>query len=1661
MQSKLRKVLALLGVLAMLCTLLPLGAMSVAAEETNLLVNGDFEAGNVGELPTGWSAQNTSKQYAMTTTAQTHDGSYAAALGYRYTNFVLYQDVEVQANTRYTVTFWYKSTNTSSSTGAGAYLFGVYGNGSVGNTNSDPAGTLIDSTATEVELDYHNSDWTKVTYTFNSGSNTSVRVAFSPKQNKTNFDANSGSEFMYVDGVSMTAGGSATPPIVSWDFEDNDVGFTSGGPGQTIVVDPDDSTNHVLYWACDSKYGDIRKTITLEKNTDYVFNFKMKTSQGGSAFITVQTSSWGEYDQVSFNTKTEWTEHTIEFNTGDTYDSVMLKIQNNGTIQNFWVDDFTVTKKEKAPEPDNGETTETPVLDLDWEDGVAKFKYGSVVAEGPDGSNCFNWTSGGNYDSTYLTVNGVDQNAEYVISFKAKADASRSTFITIQSGNWANYYYNESFKPTTEWAEYTITTNVKDYPTGGSILFKFQDGGTATTLWIDDLTVAKLIVPEEEESDNLVINGDFETGSLTGWNKHQSTVISTEAHSGSYAVNLKGNGGWGGMLDQTISVTPGVKYTVSLWLKTKANGVNVQIKDGGTSGTNMASKWFVATDWTQLTWEVVPTTSAICFNFCGGGNGIAEDVLVDDITLIGEKVASDDGFIKNGDFETGTSDNWNVHGSTTVSKAAANSSKYGLELIGDGGWGGLADQNFATEIGHTYAVTFSYKVVANGVNIQVQNPVGTTVKSKWATETSWTTMTLEFTAVDTTTRFNVCGGGNGLATTVYMDDIKVVEVKDPNFDGYIWNGDFEAGSMTKWEIAQQTTLSTEAAKNGKYGAKLIGNGGWGGCLTQRDIAVEVGKTYKLSFWYKTPKNGLNMTLKDQDNQNTKLAGNYLSGKQDWTLYEVTFESGYVTKLVLNFSGSGKNTTDELWIDDIKLENLSGDEMDRCEILKNSGTSIRDVDDNSRGLAFRFFVGVEGAQLKAGTSNVYQSGTGTMKLFNYADAIGTLIEAGAIVSNDPAVGTGDMTMANVDGGHTIKVPAKHLTDLSENEIGFAVRIINIPDDHVGTEIYARPYYTYEINGEQVTVYGNITNENYQAVASVRRSLKILAIGNSFSVDAMQNYLYDVLKSADYDQVILGNLYVGGCSLDTHWGYISAKSGSYEFYKNDDNGKWVKTPGYDALTALQEETWDVITVQQASPNSGQPETYGNLQNIVNWIHQYKTNPNAKVLWHMTWAYQQDSTHEAFPNYGSDQMTMYNAIVNAAQNTAMKVEGIDGIIPAGTAIQNLRQTLGDTLTADGYHLNDQHGDYTASLTWYAAITGETLDLVDYAPTSVANDVFNIKRAVGRAIIKPYEVSNMGETVLISGSDFQASTWDKNIANMDKVLGAIKDNDGYELFDGFLFAGDYTPQHGHDNATEGIGVLNEYTNGFVIGNKVYAEGNHDAPTVELLSPYGNNDPVGGTYGVFVFHEEDYGQFGGTSANDVAADLKAYFDEKIQSGWDTKKPIFVMTHVPLHFNWRTVSDYGAGKNAEGIVEALNYGGEHGFNVIFLYGHNHSGDYDAYLGGASIYLAKGDTMLIAKPENYKEYQEVELKFTYLNSGYVGYFPDFGNGTDYTLSMTTFRIRDDGAVIITRYDQDGYTDLKAKGVPHSANEHNVTIPVNEDVYGPQRIVTATSDEEYNG
>ena len=55
MQTKLRKLLAVLACLMLVCTMLPLSTLVVSAE-TGVIANADFESGSAGSLPSNWKA---------------------------------------------------------------------------------------------------------------------------------------------------------------------------------------------------------------------------------------------------------------------------------------------------------------------------------------------------------------------------------------------------------------------------------------------------------------------------------------------------------------------------------------------------------------------------------------------------------------------------------------------------------------------------------------------------------------------------------------------------------------------------------------------------------------------------------------------------------------------------------------------------------------------------------------------------------------------------------------------------------------------------------------------------------------------------------------------------------------------------------------------------------------------------------------------------------------------------------------------------------------------------------------------------------------------------------------------------------------------------------------------------------------------------------------------------------------------------------------------------------------------------------------------------------------------------------------------------------------------------------------------------------------------
>ena len=261
--------------------------------------------------------------------------------------------------------------------------------------------------------------------------------------------------------------------------------------------------------------------------------------------------------------------------------------------------------------------------------------------------------------------------------------------------------------------------------------------------------------------------------------------------------------------------------------------------------------------------------------------------------------------------------------------------------------------------------------------------------------------------------------------------------------------------------------------------------------------------------------------------------------------------------------------------------------------------------------------------------------------------------------------------------------------------------------------------------------------------MKKEIKLLAIGNSFSVDALQ-YFYQIASSLGVEKIEIGNLYIGSCSLERHLRNITNEVPEYTYYTNYD-GTWVEHPNHTVNDAILSNKWDYVSFQQVSSLSGQEESYNetltNLMLEVKRLLKENNNENAKFIWHMTWAYQSNSTHPGFVNYNNDQLNMYNNIIKSVQNKIETNNEFKVIIPNATSIQNARTSkLGDTLTRDGFHMSYDLGRYITGLMFVKQLLNLDINNIAYYPEGVTEEQKDIAiKAVNNAFINPYKITNI----------------------------------------------------------------------------------------------------------------------------------------------------------------------------------------------------------------------------------------------------------------------------------------------------------------------------------
>ncbi len=216
------------------------------------------------------------------------------------------------------------------------------------------------------------------------------------------------------------------------------------------------------------------------------------------------------------------------------------------------------------------------------------------------------------------------------------------------------------------------------------------------------------------------------------------------------------------------------------------------------------------------------------------------------------------------------------------------------------------------------------------------------------------------------------------------------------------------------------------------------------------------------------------------------------------------------------------------------------------------------------------------------------------------------------------------------------------------------------------------------------------------------MKVLSIGNSFSGNA-QRYLHRLAKHNGVNMRTV-NLFIGGCSLQTHyWNMLDDRDDYAYVFNGEYTGLKVSI-----RQALRSDSWDVVTLQQASPYSPKFATYSPyIEELAAYVRKYC--PHAKIILHETWAYAEGSERLINGMHFEKAEDMLSAIRESYKKAAELISA-DGIIPCGEAML-AAEKAGLCMHEDTAHASNGVGCYLLGLTWLKYLTG----------ADISNDTFN----------------------------------------------------------------------------------------------------------------------------------------------------------------------------------------------------------------------------------------------------------------------------------------------------------------------------------------------------
>ena len=638
-------------------------------------------------------------------------------------------------------------------------------------------------------------------------------------------------------------------------------------------------------------------------------------------------------------------------------------------------------------------------------------------------------------------------------------------------------------------------------------------------LWVAIPTISMV-----SAADEMIKNGDFETGTNTGWSLYQNTKVSAAAaYEGNYGLEIIGNGGWGGLGNQQITgLQVGKIYCISLWYKAVSNGVNIKLTSGTTdAGTQYAYIYGTKTEWTKFEVQFEAVDTSAYFGLVGAGNDQATTMYMDNVSLTEVQLGAEDDDPNRKPIDSllsnvKTQGRTAMVGGTLMLDFTISGMEFELDCEGDvyatfnarklnsGGVfftiyvdGVRQDRLNITNIGetkvqlasnlsagkHTFAIYRQSEHSYGEIGVCALSYVG-----EMLTKPANKGLYVEFIGDSIT-----CGYGNigNDGSAVNSDGTQAY----PFYTAQALNADWSVVSWSglgcKYGYSSTTMQDVYPAQRYNYDAATKYN-----FSNEPDVVVLALGTNDNS---KAPDNASKraglvemLTLVREKNPTAPIVWIYgmMTSGVSTMIEEIVAEFGgaeagyYACQLTQNNAGGGSHPSlsgqqqfaTELvaFIQDKGLDVVIPESPD---LISGGETSRTEETDTGLGLAFKFTIAANGIGIKENKKTQADLTNATVTV-NGVEC--KLVEFGAVMTNKIGIGQNEdqFNLDNVDGKKVLQVTAKYLVDLEPDSAAYAVRIINIPTSHSASAIYARPYYIYEdVNGEQCVVYDEIFSANY--------------------------------------------------------------------------------------------------------------------------------------------------------------------------------------------------------------------------------------------------------------------------------------------------------------------------------------------------------------------------------------------------------------------------------------------------------------------------------------------------------------------------------------------------------------------------------------------------------